>query len=311
MTGKQKRYGNSGFPWHQINWFTYILYRFMCLFSGSKRPSDKNIKPLLITGLFRSGTTITARLFNEMGYSAGPDEDLLKARGERKTLNPEGFLENYFFMDISTYLFHKSASWGDIPPGIDNIERMELQNNDRHELAKFSIIRLHDDRISNLQKLKILAGYNVCEPARYLEANFSDRSFIKNPHFAVLFPYFKKLFPASKVVFVFREPEAAVNSAKKVSPAANYDLYNSYYETAVKEHKAGNKNIIFLSYENLVKDKVGSLKKITEHFKIQNWDIDKLAKYIHAGSVTEKKSDIPEKITNLYAYMLLNCINKI
>jgi hypothetical protein len=310
MTGKAKRYGNSGFPWHQINWCTYLLYRIVCLFTVSDKSSAKKVNPILITGLFRSGTTITAKLFNEMGYSAGPDEHLLKARGERRILNPEGFLENYFFMDLSTYLFHKTQSWGDIPPTYDVIEKMELLKNDRHKLAKFSIIRLHDDRISNVQKLKILAAYNVCEPGAYLETNFPEKSFIKNPHFAVLFLYFKKMFPQSPFVFVFREPAAAVNSAKKVSPVADYDLYNAYYREACKEHKTGNLNIVFLSYENLVNDTKHSLQQITMHFKIKNADVEKLAENIHSNSVIGLKNDVPENVNSLYHYMLLNCINK-
>jgi hypothetical protein len=304
----EKRYGNSGFPYHQINWCTYLLYRFLSVFSSSGK-EKLNSTPLLITGLFRSGTTITARLFEEMGYSSGPKEHLLEAKGDRKILNPDGFLENYFFMDLSNYLFYKSKSWGDIPPDIETVEKMEMETDDRHKMAKFSIITLHDDRISNFNKTKALAEHNVCEAQNYLNKYFSGKSYIKNPHFGLLYSYFKKIVPNSPIVFVFREPLSAINSAKAVSPYADLNVYHAYYVQAYNEHKNGNKNIVFLNYDALVENPKISIDLIQNYFKT-NANKEALINLVNAPKNKIEKNELPEKVSTVYNYMIQNSINK-
>jgi hypothetical protein len=313
MTGKQVRYSNSSLIYHLINVSTYLLYRFFKLFSGSKTNSEKT-NPLLITGLFRSGTTITSRIVQGMGFSAGPEDHLLKAIGSRKALNPGGFLENHFCMELSMYLFKKTNSWGDTPPEKLRIESLELSAEDDNKMVWFSLTKIHDDRISNVNKLKTQLNGSASSPKGYFNYYFNERSFIKNPHIAVLFPYFKKLFPNSKVLVVFRNPFDAVNSAQKVSPLVNYEVYNSYYEELIAEFKNGNKNIFFFSYDNLVQNEPSSIKKLESLLNNQESGIrnPETFKYVKSKEMPglAKLDEIPLSTRTLYEFMLNNCINK-
>lgn len=309
MTGKNLRYGNSAFFYHLINWCTYVTYRFLKLFIRPKT-SNQNASPLLITGLFRSGTTITARIIKDLGFSAGPEDHLLKAMGSRKDLNPDGFLENHFCMDLSMYLFYKTNSWGDSPPGKLSVESLELREEDDNEMVAFSMMKIHDDRISNLNKLRTQLQGSASHPQKYFNTNFQGKSFVKNPHIAILFPYFKKIFPQSQVLVVFRNPFDAVNSAKSVSPLVNYELYNSYYEELCSEFKSGNRNIFFFSYDNLIIDSENSLQTISATLN-QKPETKKLS-YIRKMEITGllKLIEVPKETLEIYTFMLNNCINK-
>lgn len=274
------------------------------------KTAHQTINPLLITGLFRSGTTITSRIIKDMGFSAGPDNHLLKAIGSRKGLNPEGFLENHFCMELSMYLFYKTESWGDSPPAKLRVESLELSEETDNEMVAFSLMKIHDDRISNMNKLKTQLQGSASHPNLYFNSNFTEKSFVKNPHIAILFPYFKKLFPQSKVLVVFRNPFDAVNSAKKVSPLVNYELYNSYYEELCSEYKSGNKNIVFFSYDNLIQNTESSLQALgsTINYKPSNLKLS----YLQNKEITglTKLNEVPELTRELYNFMLSNCINK-
>lgn len=309
MTGKNSlRYSNSTFFYNLINWCTYLLFRFLRIFSKPKT-SGKTINPLLITGLFRSGTTITSRIIQDLGYSAGPDNHLLKAIGSRKGLNPDGFLENHFCMELSMYLFYKTESWGDSPPDKLRVESLELSEEADNEMVWFSLTKIHDDRISNVNKLKTQLQGSASNPENYFNSNFSEKSFVKNPHIAVLFPYFKKLFPKSKVIVVFRNPFDAVNSAKNVTPFANYELYNSYYEELCSEYKTENKNIIFFSYDNLIQNTENSIQQLQKTLNTQTSNIQTS---IRTKEITglSKLNELPETTREIYNFMFNNCINK-
>jgi hypothetical protein len=251
-------------------------------------------------------------MYQAMGYSAGPENHLLQARGERKTLNPEGFLENYFFMDLTLYAFYKTNSWGDSPPEIKETEQLIFAEKENDKMAYFSIVQIHDDRISNLNKLKVLINSTIQYPCTYLSKYFKEKSFIKNPHFSVLLPYIKKLFPASKMVVVFRNPDNTIRSAKKITPNADYHLYNSYYRNACDEYKNGNSRIIFISYDNLVSDPEYSVHKIAEEAHFMNNTITQNI----ISSIHEHKKEIinnaewPTETSELYHFMHQHCVNK-
>jgi hypothetical protein len=269
----------------------------------------------LITGLFRSGTTITARIVNEMGFSAGPDDHLLKAIGSRKELNPDGFLENHFCMELSMYLLYKTNSWGDTPPGKLSVESLELGEEDDNAMVAFLLMKIHDDRISNMNKLKAQLQGSASHPENYFNFNFAGRSFVKNPHIAVLFSYFKKLFPQSQVLVVFRNPFDAVNSAKKVSPFVNYKLYNSYYKELISEFRNGNKNILFFSYDNLIQNSENSLANLETNLNRKPGNPIPIAiglSYLQKKEISGllRLNEVPTETRNIYEFMLSNCINK-
>lgn len=126
MSSNKSHFRKAPVFYHLINLFSYWLYLFFNLFRKSNSVSNKKVAPLIITGMFRSGTTITASLLQLLGFHAGPKDHLLGAIGPRKSLNPEGFLENYPFMDLSMYVFYLTNSYGDAPPEKDQLEKLNL-----------------------------------------------------------------------------------------------------------------------------------------------------------------------------------------
>lgn len=307
MKNKLERFGNSSFGYHLINWVTYLLYRFLSLFYRQRFAPQKIMSPVLIAGLFRSGTSITASIIKSFDFSNGPDAHILKSNtGDKKE-----YLENYFFMDLSMYLFFKTYSWGDDPPLKSDVEKIDLKNENKHDLARFSLLKIHDSRISNYNKVKVLLKNDMTHPEFYAGKYFSSRSFIKNPHFSVLLPYFKILFPESKIIFVFKDPAKAVESAKKVSSRADYNLYFKYYNEAVEEHKNNNSKIIFLSYDYLITNPELSIQKLADEVGVKNCDAKKIIHKIDRKiNETKNWDDAPEKIKQLYNYMLKSSINK-
>ncbi len=224
-------------------------------------------------------------------------------------MNPDGFLENYLFMELSLYLFLLTNSWGDAPPSDNAIAEVTLNESDRHKLAKFSILKIHDDRISNWNKIKALLKNNIVDPEAYTSNYFPERSFIKNPHFAVQLPYFKKVFPSADLLFVFKPPAEAIQGAKLLSPIADHRLYASYYTAACNEHKNGNRHIAFFSHQNLCKYPEESILKLAAFLKAGKVSEKELAKQVKKKENTTVETAIPDEINSLFQYMNANCIN--
>lgn len=69
-------------------------------------------KVVFVVGMFRSGTSITSKILMQSGLNFGPHWRLLKARGPLKMLNPDGFFEDFLFIQLPFYwcdLMNKSG----------------------------------------------------------------------------------------------------------------------------------------------------------------------------------------------------------
>lgn len=314
MTGEESlKFPYPGFINNCINLCTYFLYKILKVGKGKVVICNSDSTPLLITGLFRSGTTITARIINDLGYSAGPADGLLHAKGIRKSLNPDGFLENYFFMELSLYLFFKTNSWGDTPPEKSLVKKISLTEEDESSFAYLSLVKIHDDRISNINKLRTLLKSSAVNPVGYFKNSYTSKSFIKNPHFAVLLPYFMNVFPQSNVLVVFRNPADTVSSALKITPNADYELYYKYYYESIEQFKNGNTKISFFSYDELVENTAYSVQKLAEYLDCSAQEIQKIEAYIKgkvAGKDKNSFRNLPENVRDIFGFMTINCINR-
>ena len=67
-------------------------------------------------------------------------------------MNPDGFFENYLFMDWSLQVFMDLDSWGHVPPTLQSVKSYNKKI-DQDKFAYNSLVSIHDDRISNLEKL--------------------------------------------------------------------------------------------------------------------------------------------------------------
>jgi hypothetical protein len=237
-----------------INLITLQLTRL--LFMPYKKSIDKaQDPPLLICGIFRSGTSITANILSKAGFDVGPTKHLLQATA----INTDGYFENYFFMDFSRYLFHLTNSYGDNPPDLTLVAKIKLEDVQDDQFRKLSLLQIHDDRVKNINKMRVLSKASVHHMSAYISACFGKRPLIKNPHFSVLEPFFKKAFPNSKRLVVFRNPGDWKRSAQVVSAKSNEALYDSYYKYYLESEDPG---IIFFNYDQLLNDPQGSIQKL-------------------------------------------------
>jgi len=270
----------------------------------SNNVDAKNLTPIWITGLFRSGTSITARLINQMGVDLGPESDLLKARGIREPLNPNGFFENYLFMDWSLIVFDKLKAWGDKPP---NLQKVKAFNNDSISYKDFvynSIVNIHDDRISNKEKSEVLKKYFSGNLDQYLIDTFESKFAIKNPHFCILYPLLDKLFPIGKYLVVFRNPSDTIKSALQVSPKVNYELYQQYY-TEIIHHP----NAVFLDYDQLISKPEKSIEALSKKLNL-SCNSKELSSIIKRKDQTIAANNIPKEVESIYKQLKEKALNK-
>ena len=80
-----------------INRIFYLLWQLKRRPVKNADPAVTATAPLFIGGMFRSGTSLVTKLLIDSGFDAGPENHLLQPIGFRKTLNPNGFFENYLF----------------------------------------------------------------------------------------------------------------------------------------------------------------------------------------------------------------------
>lgn len=312
MINSEQKYGISTWYYHLINLLTYFIYKILRFINRQKIIESSHPAPVIITGMFRSGTTLTASIIQKMGFSPGPENHLLKARGRRKYLNPKGFLENFYFMELTLVLFAKTGSWGDNPPDKEKLQGISFGKLNHNEGVKFSLLKIHDDRISNYNKLKVLLSGSFSSPDQYLRKYFAGKSFIKNPHFAVLMPLFESLFMNSKVIVVFKEPASAIASAKKITGNADYGLYRSYYSYLVEQHQNGNHKIFFFSYENLLEDTEKSISNLQDVLHVKHPFKNEYSEDIskeYKGKTNEQL--LPGEVMMIYNYMQKHCVNSL
>ncbi len=283
---------------HLINLITLQLTRLT--FWPYKSIVKKQAPPLLVCGIFRSGTSITTNILSKAGFDAGPQEHLLQATA----INPDGYFENYFFMDFSRYLFHLTNSYGDNPPAQDAIDKIELKNIRNDDFRKFTLLEIHDDRVKNLNKMKVLRKASVHHMQAYLSNCFGDLPLIKNPHFSVLEPFFKKVFPDSKRLVVFRNPTDWKRSAQVVSDKSNEALYDRYYKHYLDSKDTG---IIFFNYDQLMKNPAESIKKLLEALEIENANVQELSLLVRTK---EKTISDEVLLTFSYSELLKRAINQ-
>ena len=294
-----------------VNWITYRIVLLLSSVDKSKTLVVNNeLHPTWVTGLFRSGTSITTQLLETLGMDLGPKDHLLKAKGDRASWNPKGFFENYLFMDWSLSAFEELEAWGHVPPLIEKTMKYTINDLDYKQFVYQSIVEIHDDRISNLNKIKVLRRYSPKLFNEYLKKEFRAPFAIKNPHFSVLFPILIKYWPKGKFLVVYRNPDASIESAQKIAPIIDYSLYVAYYKPLTEMEEA---EVIYFSYDSLMENPVYSIECITKSFGLdesrsiqaRNLIIPSLNRHNKARD----QSKWPKELLELYNEMQKRAIN--
>lgn len=295
--------------WYHRLYNNYCLKQLLAdreLFTDSPEVSGQ--RPLFVTGFFRSGTSLTTRLLHVLGMDLGPENHLLLAKNERAELNPNGFFENYIFMETSLYAFSKLNSWGHLPPVPEAVEQLEFDSNDRKQFAEYTLCGIHDDRISNKNKIDALKNYDLLSLNTYLEKRFKYPYAVKNPHFAVLSRFLLKKWPQAKFLVCFREPSSAIASAAKITPLLDEKVYVRYYSELIQ---LPSDKVIFFSHEHLMESPENSLNALVKAFNLNAAKIpDTMAILNPALHRHKTKNETKDKaVKELYNVLMSNAIN--
>jgi hypothetical protein len=254
--------------------------------------------------MFRSGTSIVTNIIHQLGLDIGPEEDLLHPIGFRADLNPDGFYENFLMMEWSIHIFNKLNSWGDKPPKDEDVKSFDLNTINYKEFVFDAIVNMHDDRISNKNKSRILQKYYPGNLQSYFYDCFNRNFAVKNPHFMLLYPILDNYCPNSKYLIVFRNPIDTVKSAKKVTPRASMELYYQYYSRMI-DHP----NAIFFDYDELIFSPNNSLERLKDKLELKN-DVNRLIPLIKKVSPKSNiTNDLPDYVLNIYTKMKSKSIN--
>lgn len=262
----------------------YTLNRINRDFNPYTEVKSGTKSPVLVSGAFRSGTSLVTRLLCTIGYDCGPETHLLQPTGRYRKFNPDGYFENYFFMELSRYIFHLTGSAGDNPPEEEALNKILQRGLDDASFRKYAVLQLRESRVSNFNKERVLKCASVNNCAAYVSQIFGDKPILKNPHFGVLLPWIEREFPESEHVVVFRNPIDWARSAKSVTPNAEISLYEKYYRSHLDVSRVSSR--IFINYDELIQSPHNSVKSILKRLDIAYSDVDKLTSIVQRRNLS-------------------------
>ena len=204
--------------------------------------SDRNsTKPLLITGMHRSGTSMATRLLNLCGLHLGDPRRLLKAQAD----NPQGFWENLDFVTLDDRILARMDGAWDLPPANPAADPALLE--------------------------EFRAAATDCAAAASAGAPESAAAGAwgwKDPRCSLLLPFWASVLPGLKVVICLRDPaEVAASLSRRngFSARLGLHLWQRYNERLEQDLRAdpGIESVV-THYEALLACPEQELRRLTD-----------------------------------------------
>ncbi len=150
------------------------------------------MKPVIVVGMHRSGTSLMVKILEELGVFMGADQ--------------EHNGESLFFMEINKWIMHQThASW-------DNPQNCKYLS----EEAKETLIPIIKNRLKSFHKKDYFGKLRK-------QNSFSDTDFQwgwKDPRNTFTFDVWKEIFINSKIIHIYRNPidvaESLIQREKKI-----------------------------------------------------------------------------------------------
>ena len=161
---------------------------------------------ICVTGMHRSGTSVTSKLLNVLGVDLGPEDELMGPRGDN---NPKGFFENRAFVRFNAELLQSAGGiWKDppsLPPGWEADPRLDPVRERAREM---------------------------------LDSTFGDAPLWgwKDPRSALTLPFWQALLPGMRYVICVRNPldvVASLEHRNQLPHAAGYQIWLRYLAAAL------------------------------------------------------------------------------
>jgi len=232
---------------------------------------------ICITGMHRSGTSMITRLLNLCDVYLGEERDIMLESME----NPEGYWENYKFVDINEKILSNLKGGWDLPPIIyPGWESLA-------EIKPF---------YSTAQTLIESMGTH-------------DHWGWKDPRNSLTIAFWKLLIPNLRVVICVRNPyEVAQSLARRGSSSIEFsaNLWNTYYERLLESTTS--EEYIITHYESFFYDSHAELHRLLSFLKIpeDKLDIETACNSINTArrhnrlASTELKKLVPSETIKLY-----------
>jgi hypothetical protein len=148
-------------------------------------------RPVLVMGMHRSGTSLTARVINLLGVSLGREETMLPRRFD----NPGGYWEQEPIMRVNEAILEALGGSWDAPPALPE---------GWHE----------DDRVVPLKE-------TAKQALRDCGLDEKDGFAIKDPRLSLTLSFWLDLFPGARCVVCLRNPLEVVASSITRAPQAD------------------------------------------------------------------------------------------
>jgi hypothetical protein len=122
-------------------------FRYRCISKNSGLTSQPLTSPVIITGIYRSGTTLCSSIIENIGVDLGPEAHKCGGIGNFRKLNSEGFQENFLVNDLGRYILYVNGGTGINFPDANILSSFSLEKIDDSDFAYYSEIFINDDRV--------------------------------------------------------------------------------------------------------------------------------------------------------------------
>ena len=191
-------------------------------------------EPVVVLGMHRSGTSLTARILGDLGWYLGRPEELLGPRED----NPDGFFERADVQVLNDRILSRAGASWDGPPGPD--ELLDLGDAVDEQLGAL---------IAAMQEGAGAAPFAL-----------------KDPRLCVLWPLWERHLPSSaRLVLTFRHPAEVAASLHKrdgLAPVTGLALWEEYVRRALAAAK--DRGAVVVRYEDLVARPEQTIARLAE-----------------------------------------------
>jgi FkbM family methyltransferase len=225
--------------------------------------------PLIITGMHRSGTSLTASFFQKLGFSMG--EQLYAADGN----NQRGYFEDLDFLEFQRHILQECSDRHS--PGWLDWGWTESESLDR---ARFS--SYHTEAKKLIDSRQSLAAWGW-----------------KDPRTTLLLDFWQELLPQARYLLVYRYPWDVIDSILRL----NAPIFTAHPDYALRIWHYYNQNLldfyckhqsqsILMSVNGFLGNCDRLLDLMTEKFGIDAFDNDKLAQKFAKDNTKQALADV-------------------
>lgn len=235
---------------------------------------------LFVTGMFRSGTTLLARMLNAhplITLASDPYAPLFKSFRDENTpglfdysFDYQSPLQDYYFDEQESLLFKKIQGTSfDIPLNIHNREDV-IEKIKKHAAPYSPKILPYIDDLSGKKYAGLLnSGLDIIQKA--YGKNENTLIGIKEVWTTEFTPHFLDLFDQSKAILIVRDPRAvaASNFASQTHRYPFFFLARQWRKlSALTSHYSDNENVLVLRFEDLITQPMEMVEKICHFLNI-------------------------------------------